>query len=107
MSYFYDQCINANSEQIREAIQRYTKQYEIAKENRNEAIRNKDDQTASKYDKEIRPLEIALDRLSKDLENKQKEEANGTKPKIKESIEYKKKQIQDLIERLSDIIKTL
>jgi hypothetical protein len=107
MSYFYEICIDATSEQIQEIIQSYTQEYRKAQKNRNEAVNIQDFKTASKYDVEVREFERALDKLSADLDQKKKEEANGTKPKIKESIEDKKKQIEDLIQRLSDIIKTL
>ncbi len=107
MSYFYKDCVDATSEQIQEIIQRYTQEYRKAQKNRNDAVNIQDSETASKYDVEVRTYEIALEKLSKDLDQKKKEEANGTKPKTKESIEDKKKQIKDLIQRLSDIIKTL
>ena len=107
MSYFYEFCIDATSEQIQETIKSYTQEYRIAQKNRNEAVNIQDFETASKYDGEVRAFEIVLENLSNDLDQKKKEEANGTKPKTKESIEDKKKQIKDLIQRLSEIVKTL
>jgi len=105
MSYHYKQCENATSEEIQKLIDTYKEQYARAQQNRNEAVARGDSATASKYDVEVRDLEIALENLSKDLNKKRKEKANAFNAKQDKS--EAKKQIEDLIRQLLAIVQIL